>query len=95
VAAAMASPINKNPHDPARERLRRLLRDLRERADLRQVDVATKLGKPQSFVAKYEAGERRLDLVDTHEVCRALGISLVEFSRLLERELLMLRKSGR
>jgi ribosome-binding protein aMBF1 (putative translation factor) len=95
VTAAMASHINKNPHDPTRERFRHLLRDLRERAKLRQVDVAKRLGKPQSFVAKYEAGERRLDFIDTREVCRALGISLVQFSGLLERELSKVRKAGR
>jgi transcriptional regulator with XRE-family HTH domain len=95
VTAEMASHINKNPHDPARERFRRLLRDLRERAKLRQVDVAERLGKPQSFVAKYEAGERRLDIIDTREICVALGVSLVEFSKLLERELSMMVKTRR
>jgi transcriptional regulator with XRE-family HTH domain len=88
----MASHINKNPHDPARQRFRRLLRSLRDRSKLRQEDVAKRLGKPQSFVSKYEAGERRLDMIDTREVCQALGVSLVEFSRLLERELSQIRK---
>jgi len=83
----MASHINKNPHDPKRERFRRLLRRLRQKSKLRQVDVAHRLGKPQSFVAKYEAGERRLDIIDTREICAALGVSLAEFATLLEREL--------
>lgn len=86
----MGSRINKDPNDPARRRFRQLLRDLRERAKLRQEDVAERLGKPQSFVSKYEAGERRLDMIDTKEICQALGISLVEFSRMLERELAQL-----
>jgi transcriptional regulator with XRE-family HTH domain len=89
----MASHINKNPHDPDRERFRRLLRRLRQQSKLRQVDVAKKLGKPQSFVAKYEAGERRLDIIDTREICLALGVTFVEFSGLLELELL--RKTSR
>lgn len=88
----MASHINKNPHDPTRQCFRDLLHELRERAKLRQEDVAEKLGKPQSFVSKYEAGERRLDVIDTREVCRALGISLADFARLLERKLLELKR---
>jgi transcriptional regulator with XRE-family HTH domain len=83
----MASRINKDPRDPDRARFQRLLRSLRERAGLRQEDVAKSLGKPQSFVSKYEGGERRLDMIDVREICRALGISLVELARLLEREL--------
>jgi Helix-turn-helix len=32
-------------------------------------------------ISKYESGERRLDLIELHDVCRVLGISLVEFAR--------------
>ena len=47
-----------------RQMLLRLLRDIRREASLRQVELAKRLGKPQSFVSKYESGERRLDLLD-------------------------------
>lgn len=57
-------------------RLQRLLRTVREEAGVRQVDLASDLGVPQSFVSKYESGERRLDLVETRAVCRSLGITL-------------------
>jgi transcriptional regulator with XRE-family HTH domain len=53
-----------------------LLRLYRENAGLRQTDVAERLDEPQSFVSKYESGERRLDLVELHQVCTALGVSL-------------------
>ena len=92
MTARMASHINKNPHDPARRRFRELLREYREEAKLRQEDVAAKLRKPQSFVSKYESGERRLDLIDTREVCQALGVSLTDFSRALERELARIKR---
>jgi hypothetical protein len=36
--------------------------------------VSTRLGRPQSFVAKYEGGERRLDMVEFIQVCIALEI---------------------
>lgn len=48
--------------------------DARLEQDLTQQEVATRLGKPQSFVSKYESGERRLDVVEFVEVCRALDI---------------------
>jgi hypothetical protein len=44
-----------------------------------QVDVAQALGVPQSVVSKYESGERRLDLLELHDVCAAIGVALVEF----------------
>lgn len=37
-----------------------------------QADVAERLGRPQSFVAKYEGGERRLDVIEFVEVAEAL-----------------------
>ena len=37
---------------------------MRLRAGLTQEDLAERLGKPQSFVAKVETQERRLDLIE-------------------------------
>lgn len=31
--------------------------------------------RPQSFVSKYENGERQLDVVEFVEVCKAIGVS--------------------
>ncbi|MGA9852265.1 MAG: helix-turn-helix transcriptional regulator [Gammaproteobacteria bacterium] len=63
-----------------------LLRDLREAAGLRQVDLAARLKRPQSFVSKYESGEKTLDFLEVREVCRALGTSLADFVRRFEDE---------
>jgi transcriptional regulator with XRE-family HTH domain len=66
----------------AETRLRRktallaLLREVRREAGLRQTDLAKKLDKPQSYVSKYESGERRLDLLELEQVCQAIGIRL-------------------
>jgi transcriptional regulator with XRE-family HTH domain len=49
--------------------------------------VATRLGAPQSYVSKYESGERKLDLAEAHGVCAALGTTLTDFAALFEREL--------
>ena len=56
-----------------------LLRQVRLEAGLRQVDVASKLRKPQSFVSNYESGERRLDLLELQALCEVLGIGLDVF----------------
>ncbi len=47
--------------------------DLRKQASMTQSQLAKKLGKPQSFVAKYEGGERRLDVIEFVDVVTALG----------------------
>ena len=46
--------------------------EARKDADLTQQQVADKLGRPQSFVAKYEGGERRLDMVEFLEIANLL-----------------------
>ncbi len=61
------------------QKLRKLLRDLRKAVGLRQVDLAARLKRPQSFVSKYESGEKTLDFLEVREVCLALGVSLVDF----------------
>lgn len=64
----------------------RCLRAARERAGLTQAGLAERLGETQSFVSKCERGERRLDIVDLKEFCRAMGIPLVNFVEEFERE---------
>lgn len=59
----------------------KLIRKFRQRAGLRQVDVAKRLDQPQSFVSKYESGERRLDLLELEQVCEACDTDLVNFVR--------------
>jgi transcriptional regulator with XRE-family HTH domain len=49
------------------------LKKARLAAQLTQVQVAAKLGRPQSFVAKCESGERRVDLVEAAEFAKLYG----------------------
>ncbi len=67
--------------------LARILRKVREDAGLTQSEVASRLGVQQSFVSKYESGERRLDLLELRQVCRALNSSLATFVNQVERTL--------
>ncbi len=64
-----------------------LLKELRRNAKIRQIDLAAKLRVPQSFISKYEAGERRLDIIEIDRICRALGVTLTEFVRQLKLKL--------
>lgn len=70
-----------------RSKLQDLLRQIRLEAGLRQIDLAERLGKPQSFVSKYESGERRLDLLELREVCDAADTSIEAFVHRFERSL--------
>jgi transcriptional regulator with XRE-family HTH domain len=67
-----------------KERFLSLVRQMRLDAGLRQEDLAAKLGEPQSFVSRYECGERRLDVLELRQICRILGTSLSEFVRRLD-----------
>jgi len=70
---------------PRQQVLRRLLRDLRKRRNLTQSQVAERLAKPQSFVAKFERGERRLSVIEFIDVVLALGFEpSVAIRQLLE-----------
>jgi transcriptional regulator with XRE-family HTH domain len=72
----------------AEEQLQLLLRQMRTEAGLTQTEIAQRLGQPQSFVSKYESGERRLDVLELRQVCAVVGVSLADFVRRLERALL-------
>jgi transcriptional regulator with XRE-family HTH domain len=66
--------VTRSPHAPAYRKLRVALAAARSSAGLTQTDIAKRLKKPQSFVSKYETGERNLDVVEFLSVCRALGV---------------------
>jgi transcriptional regulator with XRE-family HTH domain len=52
---------------------------------LTQQQLAGELTKPQSFVAKVELGERRLDVIEFLTVCEALGINPCDLLAQLDR----------
>ena len=69
-----------NPlHDPRYATFRAMLVAERERSGLTQIEIAARLGKPQSYVSKYERGERRLDFIEYMDVANALKIDPLAF----------------
>ena len=76
----MNNPAMPNPiHDPKYTIFREMLTTARTEQGLLQSHVAERLGKNQSFVSKYERGERRLDMPEFIEVADALGINIENF----------------
>lgn len=70
--------------DESKFRLPQLLRELRLSKGYRQTELAEKLGKPQSYVSKYEAGEKSLNIYELKEICIALNTRLSVFAQKLE-----------
>jgi transcriptional regulator with XRE-family HTH domain len=54
------------------------LRQARMQAGLTQIEVAQRLGKPQSYVSKCESGERRVDIIEVATFARLYGVSIEE-----------------
>jgi transcriptional regulator with XRE-family HTH domain len=71
--------VEKAIFTPDHQRLCRMLREMRLERGLRQADLAEILGVNQTFVSKYERGERRLDLIELRQVCESLGTDLLSF----------------
>ena len=61
-----------------------ILVEARKEAGLTQRDLAARLRRPNSFVGRMEAGERRVDVIEFIEIAKALGCNPSElFRRLL------------
>jgi transcriptional regulator with XRE-family HTH domain len=58
----------------------------RKSAGLTQTAVAKRLGKPPSYVAKYELGDRRLDVLEYLDIAAAIGFDACEVIRTLLQE---------
>lgn len=77
----------KSVFSPAYDHFRELLIQARKDAGLTQREVATRLDRPQSYVSKYENGERRLDVVEFLELAAILDIDVVRFIHTLQASL--------
>jgi transcriptional regulator with XRE-family HTH domain len=66
-------------------RLREWLIEARRMRGITQAQLALSLGRPQSFISKYEHGERRLDFVEVLEIAQALGVDPGELIGELQR----------
>ena len=60
-------------------RFRQLLIEARKAAKLTQAELSAKLKRPQSYVSKYERGERRLDVIEFLQIAQVLEIDPLAF----------------
>jgi transcriptional regulator with XRE-family HTH domain len=85
--AIRARGIAKSVHTAEQNTFCQLMIAARKKAGLTQADLAKRLKRPQSFVAKYEGGERRIDVVEFLTIVRAIGTDPVRFLRALMRQM--------
>lgn len=74
--------MTKGSMDTQRRVFQAAIRQVRIAASLTQQSLAAALGVPQSYVSKYESGERRLDYTETLAVLEACDCTLAEFNEL-------------
>jgi len=67
--------------------LGKVLVRVRERAGLKQSDVAARLGVPASYLSKIENGTRRLDVIELIQIARAMKVDPADIVRELEKAL--------
>lgn len=67
------SEVRKSVYEQRYSTFTSLLRDERKKAGLTQAKLAKRLRQPQSYVSKYERGDRRLDVIEFLEIARAVG----------------------
>lgn len=58
-----------------------VLARVRERAGVKQADLAARLGVPASYLSKIESGTRRLDVVELVRIAEALDVEAAEIVR--------------
>jgi transcriptional regulator with XRE-family HTH domain len=82
--APRARGIGKSLHSAEHVAFCDLMIKARKKAGLTQHEVAKRLKRPQSFIAKYEGGERRIDVVEFLAITRAIGADPVKILRALK-----------
>jgi DNA-binding XRE family transcriptional regulator len=91
--AAILTRVPKAEFTQADAVFRELLKELRRTQNVTQVQLARRLGRPQSYVSKFENGDRRLDFVETAFLCDALGLKLENVARIFTRRLTAARRA--
>jgi transcriptional regulator with XRE-family HTH domain len=73
--------VTKSVHTKRYKLFLNLLIRARQDLEVTQEQVAARLNRPQSFVSKYENGERRVDVVEFLEIAEAIGFDPIDFLR--------------
>jgi transcriptional regulator with XRE-family HTH domain len=71
--------VSKSVFSEEYNQFRKMLIEARKAANLTQAELSAKLERPQSYVSKYERGERRLDLIEFLQLTQVLEIDPLTF----------------
>lgn len=74
----------KSLNSPRHVVLRDALIAQRKAAGMTQTQVAAVLGHPQSYIAKVEGGERRIDVVELVDLAEVIGLDLLKLMQALQ-----------
>lgn len=69
--------------DARNQAFQQAIKAIRKEAGLTQAQLATGLNKPQSYVSKYESGERKLTFWEVRDICDACETTITKFNNLL------------
>lgn len=75
--------MKKTVHSKQARELAALLREARENVGFTQKQLADLLERPQSFIAKYELGERRIDVIEFLAITSILNIDPIKILKRL------------
>ncbi len=66
------------------KKIGKILRDARLKSGKTQKEISSLLNRHQSYVSKYESGEKRLDLLEAIKICRAIETDISVFIELVD-----------
>jgi transcriptional regulator with XRE-family HTH domain len=66
------------------DKFRKLLSKYRQECGVTQAKLAEKLNRPQSYISKYESGERRLDVIEFLKIAKILKMDIPKFFKELD-----------
>ncbi|WP_227430536.1 helix-turn-helix domain-containing protein [Psychrobacter sp. I-STPA6b] len=78
------SNLRKSIHSAEHELLRYYLKSRREELGLSQRALGTRMGVIYSFIGKVETGDRRLDVIEFIEYCKALDLDAIDVIKLIQ-----------
>lgn len=73
--------VARTTHTEPYKILLKMLIEARNRADVTQTELASRLGRPQPFISLVERGERRIDVIQFYVIMKALGVDPEEAFR--------------
>ena len=74
----------KTIHNKRHKRLVELIIHARKEAGIRQVQLAKKLKRSQTWIARLESGDRRIDVIELLDLADAIGFDALDILGQLE-----------